>query len=119
LTNFQLKFTVIAFGTLSRNFNTLRVYVADQQTPVPHWVEDPTAETTADVWVKIPNLVNGMILTLTDGSPNSSNPEDVFELFDNFDGTALNSSKWVPLPNTPHITTLPKMERRQSEVIMQ
>jgi hypothetical protein len=95
LTNFQLKFTLTAFGTLSRNFNTLRVYVAGQQAPVPHWIENATAVTTAEVWVKIPSLVNGMILTVTDDNPNSSNPDDVFELFDTFDGTALNSSKWV------------------------
>lgn len=95
LTNFQLKFTLNAFGTLSGNFNRMRVYVEGQQTPVPQWIEDPTAVTTAVVWVKIPNVVNNMILTVTDGNSISSNPDDVFELFDNFDGTALNSSKWV------------------------
>jgi hypothetical protein len=96
LTNFQLKFTLTAFGTLSGNFNSMRVYVEGQQTPVPQWIEDPTVSTNAVVWVKVPSLTNNMVLTVTDGNPvSSNNPDDVFELFDNFDGTALNSSKWV------------------------
>lgn len=62
---------------------------------LPHWVQSK-----GNVWTKIPILlartpIRIYALTGNPGSVINSNGENVFEFFDDFTGTAINTTKWT------------------------
>ncbi|WP_297480232.1 DUF2341 domain-containing protein [Thermococcus sp.] len=85
--------------------NSTNLYFTDNSTP-PHplyfWVQlMDTQNKIAYIWVKIPELLanSKKVICLHYGEwPNPylsyDNPDKVFILFDNFDGSSINTSKW-------------------------
>ncbi|WP_297477717.1 DUF2341 domain-containing protein [Thermococcus sp.] len=85
--------------------NSTNLYFTDNSTP-PHplyfWVQSmDTQNKIAYIWVKIPELPadSKKVICLHYGEwPNPylsyDNPDKVFILFDNFDGSSINTSKW-------------------------
>lgn len=66
--------------------------------PLPYWIESKTDFSTAEVWVKLPANDKKIFLHYGNGSAvNESDGDAVFELFDDFSGSAgdPNSSKWA------------------------
>lgn len=66
-----------------------------------YWIEEWNgAGKTARIWVKVPEIFpDGNIkITMHYGNPSatsSSNGDTTFDFFDDFDGTALNTNKWL------------------------
>ena len=67
-------------------------------TTYPFWIEhDENGNPINYLWVKIDNIPAGQTKTIyihTDGS-NSPNGDNVFDFFDDFDGSSLDTNKWT------------------------
>ncbi|RLG81165.1 MAG: hypothetical protein DRO40_10105, partial [Thermoprotei archaeon] len=75
---------------------------SDTETEIPYWIEECnlTANDNATVWIKVPFTSNTSTETvyMYYGNPDAtseSNGTAVFEFFDDFEGTSLDTSKWV------------------------
>jgi len=66
-----------------------------------YWIEElDSAGKTARIWVKVPEIFPGgnMKITMHYGNPSatsSSNGDSTFDFFDDFEGTGLNTNKWL------------------------
>ncbi|MBU4179970.1 MAG: DUF2341 domain-containing protein, partial [Actinobacteria bacterium] len=66
-----------------------------------YWIEEwDSAGKTARIWVKVPEVPSGgeAKITMHYGNPlakSSSNGNSTFDFFDDFDGTSLNTNKWL------------------------
>jgi len=111
ITDYQINFTlyygsgsdsgfIIHLNNHSRtDFGDIRFALANG-TLLNYWVEEKVDSDYAFVWVRIPKIpASGTIdVYLYYGNPNAtsvSNGEATFLLFDDFDGTALDTSKWI------------------------
>ena len=67
---------------------------------LPHWVESGTMNTSATrIWVKVdavPSGSSGVFYMFygNSGATTIASGDDTFELFDGFEGTSINGSKW-------------------------
>lgn len=104
LTDFQVKLTIntaqlISTGKLKSDGSDLRFTNAAGDTILPYFIESGINTFATQIWVKIPNfLPSGTMLQMHYGniSANSlSNGNNTFVFFDDFEGSALDSSKWV------------------------
>ena len=88
------------FSDTNNNRNAVRVYDEDKVTKLPYWIEEwDTSSKSAKIWVKVPNIPGNStkkIYIVLDPSLTESeeDPESVFEFFDDFNGNALDTSKW-------------------------
>jgi hypothetical protein len=80
-------------GYLS-SFQDIRFYSGS--TLLNHWIESVVAGVSASVWLLIPALSNGTVITVTSGNTASTgNAKGVFPVYDNFSGTTIDSSLWA------------------------
>jgi hypothetical protein len=104
LTDYQIKLVVngdsIFFNDFNNDHKYLEVYDTDQATQLSFWVEqwDPTNK-NAIVWIKVPSIpasaTKDIYLKFNPGRTSYlSNPDAVFLFFDDFDGSALDTTKW-------------------------
>ena len=81
--------------------NDLRIKEGtDGTTDLNYWIEDGTCNTaTTRIWIKDPAIPNGtskVLITYGNASLSSlSNGVNVFEFFDDFSGSAINTTKWT------------------------
>ena len=67
---------------------------------IPYWIESwNKSGQSAKVWVKVPSIPanSSTVIYMTYGNPSASsesNGDAVFEFFDDFEGTSLDTSKW-------------------------
>jgi uncharacterized delta-60 repeat protein len=98
--DFQAKVSVSYDADMQTDFDDIRFYDAASFTELPHWIESKTDGVSATVWVKTGS--NNTIFIYY-GNPAATGISDgtlVFELFDDFAGTTINTSKWTEMdPN--------------------
>ncbi len=96
LTNYSINFTVtFVSGKMNSNFSDLR-FADSTGSELSYWIENYTASTSANVWVRVSNILSGSsIVYMYYGNPSASSASNVtktFLLFDNFEGTV---SSWT------------------------
>ena len=66
-------------------------------TDLPYWIEPDASGNPSKVWVKVPNIPASGSITLyaKKESGFSPNGDAVFEFFDDFEGSSLDTSKWT------------------------
>jgi uncharacterized delta-60 repeat protein len=93
--NFQTRFVIPFAEGLQPDFDDIRFYDAIAKKELPFWIEKKTDGVSATVWVK---TGGNNAVYLYYGNPtatSSSNGAGTFELFDDFGGTTINTSKWA------------------------
>ena len=103
LTNYQVKLTIdtaslISEGKMNSDCSDIR-FTDENDNPLPYWIESGCNSANTVVWVKVPNIpANGeTTIYMYYGNPSAtseSNGDNVFEFFDDFDGTSLNTDVW-------------------------
>ena len=113
LTDFQVKVTVntqtlIGAGKLQSDGDDLRFTDDTGTMLLSYWIESGLNTASTVLWVKIPSLPTGnTTVRLYYGNPSASaasNGEATFLLFDDFDGSSLNTSKWTESGSSGSIT---------------
>ena len=87
----------------------MRFTGSDGTTLLNYWMESYTASDNAVFWVKIADdlSTNSVTIYLYYGNPTAtttSNGDSTFELFDHFNGTSLDTSKWTWETTNSNIT---------------
>ena len=103
LADYQVEFTLntaqlVADGKMQPGGTDLRVFSADC-TPLPFWGDSLGTSTNTRIWVKVPNLEGGgnTELQVYYGRPEAETAADgdnTFIFFDDFDGPAVDDTKW-------------------------
>ncbi|WP_406656961.1 DUF2341 domain-containing protein [Methanolobus sp. ZRKC2] len=98
LTDYQMSFDIAYESEMQSDFDDLR-FTDENETLLPYWIEEKTNGISAKVWVKVPVIdgTNGTAIKMYYGNSiisSAENGDDVFEFFDDFDGTSLDTSKW-------------------------
>jgi hypothetical protein len=91
----------VYLGTHSRpDFGDARFTEVDGQSLLNYWIESYTVSDTAIFWVKIPTDLSSSSQTIyiyygKSDATTTSNGDNTFLFFDNFNGASLNSTKWT------------------------
>ncbi len=95
----QASFSLPWYPGMRADFRDIRF--ADRfRNPLPYWIESKTDFVTAKVWVKLPANDKKILLYYGNGGVVSeSNGDAVFELFDDFSGSSVDSEKWTARGN--------------------
>lgn len=98
-TDYQVKLTVTHDSDMKSDFSDLRFTKADGTTLLDVWLETKTDDTSAVIWVETDtpaNTVDADIYMYYGNSGASSDWDGnaTFMLFDDFDGTAIDTNKW-------------------------
>ncbi len=109
LTNYQTSMTIdtaalVTASKLRSDCGDLRFTNSDATTLLDYWIESGCNTSTTKVWVKIPSLSATASKTMYMYYGNSSattaeSPTNVFPLFDDFNGSSLDS-KWTATGST-------------------
>lgn len=104
LTDYQVLLSIEGDAAFFEDFQNdhkyLEVYDSDKATLLPFWVEEWNVDAKrAKIWIKIPSLAASSTKKLylkanASRTEPLSNGEATFILFDHFEGTSLDSSKW-------------------------
>lgn len=113
LNNFQVKVIIntqdlILAGKLRYDGGDIR-FTNSSGTQLSYWFDPSTFNTTTtEFWVKVDNIPDGgNTIYLFYGNPSAayiSSGDATFELFDEFEGTALNGSKWTRCGDISNLT---------------
>ena len=105
LLNYQVKITMdtqyyINNGLMNSDCSDIRFAYADTEMMIPYWIEEGCNTTDTVIWLKIDRISPGANLDIkmymkNPSAVSQSNPEAVFDFFDDFSGTALDTSKWT------------------------
>lgn len=90
----QASLTVIYKTGMNADFSDLR-FSDSNNNIIPYWIEEKTDNTSAKVWVKLTADTTINVYYGKSSASSESNGENVFLFFDDFPGTALNTSKWT------------------------
>ena len=105
LTDYQVRIDLNSsnfdFAKANADGSDIRFTADDGETLLPYWIEkwDSTSE-EAVIWVKVPSLpANGQVTIYiyygNSEAVSESDGEAVFEFFDDFEGSSLDTSKWT------------------------
>ena len=117
LTDYQVSFTLdtanlIAQGKMRSDCGDLRVTLSDGQTLLPYWFDPTTCNTNyTTIWTKVPSIPASGSVTIQVwyGNPQASSVADgeaVFEFFDDFSETSLNTTKWTIVDSSAGTSTV-------------
>lgn len=100
IANFQAQFQTmlsVSYTTgMKTDFSDLRFYDATALKELPYWIESITGSpATARVWLKTGDNNNIDMYYGNQRAASPSNAAITFDLFENFDGTALDAGKWT------------------------
>jgi len=95
LTDYVANFSLNYKQAFSSDFQDLRFYDTTSDTLLSHWYESVSNNSNANVWIRVPSLVNGMKIGITVGnSATVGTPASVFPLYEDF--SSLNTTtKWT------------------------
>jgi RHS repeat-associated protein len=98
LTDYQMVFNVDYEQEMQSDFDDIR-FADENGDLLPYWIEAKNDSISAKVWVKVPEIdeINGTTVKMYYGNPGISsgeNGDDVFDFFDDFDGSSIDASKW-------------------------
>jgi len=86
-------------GKLSTDCSDLRITESDGSTEIPSWIEEGCGTTDTTIWFKlsrVPRNVSGIFVYYGNMDASStSSQEDVFRLFDHFQGNSLDEELWT------------------------
>jgi len=96
-TGYQVQVTVTWMPGMNDDFSDIRF--SDYYRTLPYWIESSTTRSTATVWVKLTETgeaAREFFLYYGNGAAASeSDGDDVFDFFDDFSGTSLDTDKWT------------------------
>ncbi len=99
LTNYQIEVDVTYDSDMQADFDDIRFTGSDGATELDFWLESKTDSTSAVFWVEVPSIPNGnSTIYMYYGNSSvtsSSNGDNTFLLFDDFNGTSLDTNKWT------------------------
>lgn len=105
LTNYQVVMSVdtaslIAAGKMRGDCGDIRFVDSDGTTQLPYWIESGINTSSTRIWLKIPSIPasSNKTIYMQYGNPSvstTSNGDAVFEFFDDFNGTTLDTTKWT------------------------
>ncbi len=99
LSDYQLKITVPHSQGMKSDFGDVRFVDSAGSAELSYWLESFTPSTSAIFWVKVPLISTGSSsIKLIYGNPDAtttSNPSSVFDVYDDFNGSTLDTSKWT------------------------
>lgn len=118
LTNYQMMFTVnrssgtdsgstvYLNGKCQEDYDDIRFVGADDSTVWDYWIES-SSSTVATVWVEVPSILNstaygnttGYLYYGNSGATGVSDGNATFIFFDDFPGTAVDTTKWTVVAN--------------------
>ncbi|OPZ42982.1 MAG: hypothetical protein BWY93_01536 [Euryarchaeota archaeon ADurb.BinA087] len=102
VTGYQVQVTVLWMPGMKDDFSDIRF--SDYARTLPYWIETYTSRSSATVWVKLTETgeaAREFYLYYGNGAATSeSSGTNVFEFFDDFDGTSLDTSKWTDTSST-------------------
>jgi len=92
--NYQTRLTIPYDIDMLASFDDIRFVDTSAGTELPYWIESKTDSVSAVVWVK--TAMNNSIYLYYGNSTatSSSNGSAVFDFFDDFSGTELNTTRW-------------------------
>jgi hypothetical protein len=99
--NYQTRVEITAYDTdMKSDFSDIRFYDTTAGLELPYWIESKEDGVSAAIYIK--TLVNNTVYMYygnTDAA-SSSNVERVYEFYDDFQGTAIDTAKWEKIdPN--------------------
>ena len=104
LTDYQILVTVdtatlISDGKMRSDCGDIRFVDSDDSTKLSYWIESGCNTSSTKIWVKVPSIPASSTKTIYMyyGNPSASSESDgevVFEFFDDFEGDAIDTSKW-------------------------
>jgi serine protease AprX len=103
--NYQLRIDIPYDNDMQSDYADLRFFENENSGELSYWIEDYTAE-NATVWVRRLENADDTIYVYY-GNPNATSASDgdaVFEFFDDFEGTSLDTSKWNLWNGTPTLS---------------
>jgi len=105
LIDYQVAINITYNSHMQPDFDDLRFTwfneTSNEEQKIPYWIESKSDGNWAYVWIKIPEIpANGQAMVYvyygnTTAVTSESDGDAVFEFFDDFEGTSLNTSKWV------------------------
>ncbi len=101
LTGAQIFINVTWRKGMQEDFSDLRFVDNDDVTILPYFIENYVNRSYAEVWVRLKD--NDTTIYMYWGNPNAiseSNPYNVFDFYDDFEGTDLDTTKWTIARNT-------------------
>ena len=110
LTNQQIKVHILYNGQFHPKFENIGIIDIDGTTILSHYIENVLLGVSADVWIKVPTLKNGDILTISynnSTNPTTGIPNSVFEIYDTFEHIDLTkwrlSTSWDKSDTVPYV----------------
>jgi len=98
LTDYQISLIIPYAAGMQADFDDLRFGDTDGNC-LSYWVQTYTVASTATVWMKVPLISPPTTpIYMYYGNPSASSASDgdaTFEFFDDFEGTSLDTNKWV------------------------
>jgi len=105
LTDYQVRIELNSsnfdFSKANADGSDIRFTADDGETLLPYWIEKwDSSNEEAVIWVKVPSILANSDVTIYIyyGNPSAvseSDGDSVFEFFDDFEGTSLDTSKWT------------------------
>ena len=138
LTDYQVAINLTYDSNMQPDFSDIRFTwyneSSGEEVKIPYWIEQKVDESWAYVWVKVPEIpanddaVVYVYYKNTTLVTSESNGTAVFEFFDDFEGTSLDTSKWdttggsITVSNSeacfgPHDYALHSMSLLNSKII--
>ena len=112
LTDYQVLLEIVNDSTFFEDCKNeqkyLEFYDTDKATLLNHFVEEfDTTNKNAKIWIKVPSIPANSTKTIylkinTRRTTDLSNGENVFDFFDDFEGTEIDSDKWKT--NSPNFS---------------
>ncbi len=95
--DFQTKITIAYDADMQADFDDIRFFDVASNTELPYWMESKTNGSSATIWIKTGANNNIYMYYGNPGATSTSSGTGLFEFFDDFRGTTIDTSKWVEI----------------------
>ncbi len=104
LTDYQVSVTLdtlslISAGKMRSDCGDIRITDSDGISLLNYWLESGCNSASTKLWVKVPAVPSGNKIAYVyygnSEATSTSNGDNVFNFFDDFPGTSINTSKWI------------------------
>lgn len=93
--NAMTKVTVAYSAGMNADFSDIRFYDAGYGLELPYWIESKSDGVSATVWIRTPAANSVYLYYGNPAAGSASDPRYVYDLYDDFPGTALDATKWT------------------------